>query len=112
MDKEELLEVYEQLKAQYDLIIQKIAEYELIKESIKDVKGEKDTYVNIGGMIFVKADIKEVDELLVNVGDNVFIKKSREDVIKTIEDSIRNSKTLKEDIEKQLEEIKNKLKSP
>ncbi|HIP89967.1 MAG TPA: prefoldin subunit alpha [Candidatus Nanopusillus sp.] len=110
MEKSELLELYYSLKEEYEGVIKKIAEFELLKEGLKELKtGE--TYINFGGMLFLKAKILDVNNILVNIGNNIFIEKSRDDIIKILEDNIKNLENLKKDLESQIEEIKEKIKN-
>jgi prefoldin alpha subunit len=98
-NSDELLEfLYSQLEA----IQSKILEYELIKSFINELKKQEDTYINLGGLIFVKGSIKDDQNLLINVGRNIFIEKSKEDVLKLIDDIINK-------LNRDLNEIKAKI---
>lgn len=110
MENSNLLELYYSLKEEYEEVVRKITEFELLKEGLKELKtGE--TYINFGGMLFVKVKILDVDNILVNVGNNIFIEKGREDIIKILEDHIKNLENLKKELESQIEEIKEKMKN-
>jgi len=110
MENSNLLELYYSLKEEYEEVVRKITEFELLKEGLKELKtGE--TYINFGGMLFVKVKILDVDNILVNVGNNIFIEKSREDIIQILEDHIKNLENLKKELESQIEEIKEKMKN-
>ena len=98
-NSDELLEfLYSQLEA----IQSKILEYELIKSFINELKKQEDTYINLGGLIFVRGSIKDDQNLLINVGRNIFIEKSKEDVLKLIDDIINK-------LNRDLNEIKAKI---
>jgi len=111
MEKSELLELYYQLKEEYANIIQKIAEYQLIKESLKELKKQENTYIHFGGSIFVKGSILDDEKLLVNIGDNIFVEKNKEEVIKILESTIKELEKIKEELEKEIENIKSKLQA-
>ena len=109
MESSEIVELYYALREEYDQIVRKIVEYEMLKEGLKELK-EGETYINIGGLIFARAEIKNINKVLVNVGNNVFIEKSREEVINTLSKIIRDLEKAKEEIEQQLDQIRNKIK--
>ena len=110
MEKSELIELYYSLKGEYEEILRKITEFELLKEGLKELKtGE--TYINFGGMLFVKANILDADNILVNIGDNIFIEKNREEIIKILEANIKSLENIKKELESQLDEIKEKIKN-
>jgi prefoldin alpha subunit len=98
-NSDELLEfLYSQLEA----IQNKILEYELIKSFINELKKQEDTYINLGGLIFVRGSIKDDQNLLINVGRNIFIEKSKDEVLKLIDDIINK-------LNQDLKEIRTKI---
>jgi len=58
-------ELLEFLYSQLDAIQNKILEYELIKSFINELKKQEDTYINLGGLIFVRGSIKD-DQKFIN----------------------------------------------
>ena len=95
-------ELLEFLYSQLDAIQNKILEYELIKGFINELKKQDDTYINLGGLIFVRGSIKDDQNLLINIGRNIFIEKSRDDVLKLIDDIINK-------LNQDLKEIRTKI---
>ena len=110
MESSELLELYYALREEYEEIVRRIAEYEILKDGLKDLK-EGETYVNLGGFIFVKVDVKDTNKILVNVGDQTFVEKSKEDVINTLSKAIEELEKAKRELEVQLDEIKEKIRA-
>jgi len=109
MEKSELLELYYQLKDEYTNVIQKIAEYQLLKDNLNELKKQENTYIHFGGSIFVKGKILDDERLLVNIGDNIFVEKTKEEVIKILEDTIKELEKIKVELEKEIDNIKSKL---
>ena len=95
-------ELLEFLYSQLDAIQNKILEYELIKGFINELKKQDDTYINLGGLIFVRGSIKDDQNLLINIGRNIFIEKSKNDVLKLIDDIINK-------LNQDLKEIRTKI---
>jgi prefoldin, archaeal alpha subunit/eukaryotic subunit 5 len=95
-------ELLEFLYSQLDAIQNKILEYELIKGFINELKKQEDTYINLGGLIFVRGSIKDDQNLLINIGRNIFIEKSKNDVLKLMDDIINK-------LNQDLKEIRTKI---
>jgi len=110
MESSEVLELYYSLKEEYEEIVKKIVEYEMLRDGLKEIQGGE-TYINIGGLIFTRVEIKNPDKVMVNVGNNIFIEKSREEVIETLSKAIEELEKVKTDIEQQLDQIREKIKN-
>jgi prefoldin alpha subunit len=95
-------ELLDFLYSQLEDIQNKILEYELIKTFINELKKQEDTYINLGGLIFVRGSIKDDQNLLINIGRNIFIEKSKNEVLKLIDDIINK-------LNQDLNEIKAKI---
>ncbi len=109
---EESEELLEYLYQQKEEIEKRILEYSLIKQYIIDLKKQDQTYINIGSYIFVKGSILDDSNLLINVGRNIFIEKSKQDVLKIVEDIINKLNQEREDINKKILEITNQKRTP
>lgn len=86
IDKNALLE-------EYNILITKISEINAIKKFLEEFTAQSENYINIGGFIFAKAKILDDKNFLVNIGENIFIEKSKEEILKIIEE---NKKKLEE----------------
>jgi len=95
-------ELLDFLYSQLEDIQNKILEYELIKTFINELKKQEDTYINLGGLIFVRGSIKDDQNLLINIGRNIFTEKSKDEVLKLIDDIINK-------LNQDLNEIKAKI---
>ncbi|MFP3256933.1 MAG: prefoldin subunit alpha [Candidatus Nanopusillus acidilobi] len=95
-------EILDFLYSQLEAIQNKILEYELIKTFINELKKQEDTYINLGGLIFVRGSIKDDQNLLINIGRNIFTEKSKDEVLKLIDDIINK-------LNQDLNEIKAKI---
>ncbi|MFP3289677.1 MAG: prefoldin subunit alpha [Candidatus Nanopusillus acidilobi] len=95
-------ELLDFLYSQLEDIQNKILEYELIKTFINELKKQEDTYINLGGLIFVRGSIKDDQNLLINIGRNIFTEKSKDEVLKLIDNIINK-------LNQDLNEIKAKI---
>ncbi|MEM1684227.1 MAG: hypothetical protein QW038_00110 [Nanopusillaceae archaeon] len=80
INKEALLE-------EYNFLLNKIAEINLIRKILEDFSAQDESYINIGNLIFAKAKIIDDKKFLVNVGEKIFIEKSKEDIIRILEEN-------------------------
>ncbi|MEM1782818.1 MAG: hypothetical protein QW483_02970 [Nanopusillaceae archaeon] len=80
INKEALLE-------EYNFLLNKIVEINLIRKILEDFSAQDESYINIGNLIFAKAKIIDDKKFLVNVGEKIFIEKSKEDIIRILEEN-------------------------
>ncbi|MGB9674787.1 MAG: prefoldin subunit alpha, partial [Nanopusillaceae archaeon] len=86
----------------------RILDYRLIKEYILNLKKQDLTYINLGGMIFVKGSIIDDSTLLINIGRNIYIEKDKNEVIDLIDKNIDRLNQYLEEINKKIKEITQK----
>lgn len=90
------------LKKEYEIIVQRLIEYTLIKNLLTEIKKQEETYIHIGGMIFAKGKILDDQNFLVNIGENVYIEKSRDELLNIISNIISQLERRKKEIEEEL----------
>ncbi|BBL45366.1 prefoldin subunit alpha [Nanobdella aerobiophila] len=105
-------EILDQLYQEKELLEKKIVEYSLMKQYVKDLKKEDNAYINVGGYIFAKGSIADQDNLLINVGRGIFIEKSRDDVLKIIDEVVNKLTQELDNLNKNILVILNRKKSP
>ncbi|MEM1896045.1 MAG: prefoldin subunit alpha [Nanopusillaceae archaeon] len=96
INKEILLE-------EYNFLLNKLAEINLIKKILEDFSAQEESYINIGNFIFAKAKIIDDKRFLVNIGEKIFIEKDKEEIIRILEEN-------KKKLEERIKEIENILK--
>ncbi|BFI73574.1 prefoldin subunit alpha [Nanoarchaeota archaeon] len=108
---EEYDELLEYLYQQKEELEKRLLEYSLIKQYITDLKKQDQTYINLGGYIFVKGSILDDSKLLINVGRNIFIEKNKEEVLKLVDDVVNKLNQELDNINKKIVEITNQRKT-
>ena len=100
----------EKLAEQLQFINQQIAEFEVLKLSLENLKKSKgkEILADLGKGIFIKSKIEE-EKLFVNVGEGVVVKKTKEETIKIIDKQINQLENLKRDLMKEIEKINSEL---
>lgn len=98
------------IQQQMQAIEQGIIEMTTLNEGLSNLEGKKDSDIlaPIGRGIFVNAKLLS-EELLVDVGDKTFVKKSIPNTKKIIENQIAKLSEVKDDLDKNLEEINQEL---
>ncbi|MGC9133054.1 MAG: prefoldin subunit alpha [Nanopusillaceae archaeon] len=104
-------EILEYLYQQKEEIEKRIVEYSLIKQYLNDLKKQDQTYINLGGYIFVKGSILDDSTLLINAGRNIFVEKNKEEVLKMVEDVLNKLNQELDNINKKISEITNQKKT-
>ena len=113
MAKEELLlrlslleQEGDQLEEQLKAVDKKIAELEIFKRELSELKEnkEKGILAHIGEGIFIEGEIKS-KEVLVNIGNKIVIKKKIPEAQEIIEKQINRFKEIKKELIKQIEKI-------
>lgn len=88
---------------EYYSLLNKLAEINAIKNLLEEFTIQDENYVNIGGFIFAKIKILDDQKFLVNIGENILIEKSKEEILKILEENKRK-------IEERLSQIELYLK--
>ncbi len=101
-EKEKIKAIKEYLIEERRLLSEKLIELEYLKKILSEFKKVNETYIKLGEGIFFKGSIIDDQKFLVNVGNNVYIEKSKEDLLKILDENIKK-------IEDRIKEIDDKL---
>lgn len=80
-------------------------------ENLKNVKQGDEILVPIGGILNLKANIKDPDKSLFYVGNDVVIEKSIEESIETVEKLMEQHKEQVQKLQETLQQIENNLQA-
>jgi len=107
MGEEELaakIQYYRLLEENFKLVTnliqerqEKLLQIKNLQLLIKDVSSEIDSFINLVGLIFLKARITDAEKFLVNVGNNILIEKNKKETLEYLE---KIEKELEEEITK------------
>lgn len=78
-------------------------------ENLKDLEAGEEILVPIGGLVYVKANLKQKDNVLVSISDDVVIEKNIGDTGEFIDSLIEQHKTQIEYLQKQVQAIEMNL---
>lgn len=95
----------EQLHKQVEAIHQKLAELEVIKESVADigkVPVGNEVLVPVSKGIFIKANLKDNKNVILNVGGNTAVEKTLPDASRIVDEQIREIKKLNDTMVKEM----------
>lgn len=92
------------------IINQQIAEFEVLKLSLRNIIKDKEMLAGLGKGIFVKSEIKD-KELFVNIGSGIVVKKSPEEACKIIDRQILQIAELKQNLLNEIEKINFKMQA-
>ncbi|HHC19404.1 MAG TPA: prefoldin subunit alpha [Euryarchaeota archaeon] len=91
----ELEEIYTRLEAirQEEILLQRFeSEYSLAKSTIqglKDISIEEESLVPIGGGVYIKAKIADVEKVLINIGGETYMEYSNEEALKKLDEALQ-----------------------
>ncbi|RLF68023.1 MAG: prefoldin subunit alpha [Thermoplasmata archaeon] len=91
----ELEEIYTRLEAirQEEILLQRFeSEYSLAKSTIqglKDISIEEESLVPIGGGVYIKAKIADVEKVLINIGGETYVEYSNEEALKKLDEALQ-----------------------
>ncbi len=119
MEQEKLAEIANieqlarQLEANLQMIEMEIVELENFKITLKTIVDSKQTEMlsSLGKRVYIKTDIKDIDNLFVEVGAGVVVKKSPKDSLKIAEEQISKLNEARLQISHQLEAYQRELDS-
>ena len=119
MEQEKLAEIANieqlarQLEANLQMIETEIVELENFKITLKTIVDSKQTEMlsSLGKRVYIKTDIKDIDNLFVEVGAGVVVKKSPKDSLKIAEEQISKLNEARLQISHQLEAYQRELDS-
>lgn len=92
---------------QYDEIVKREQEYMLVKDIINNITPTEDSWINIYNFIFVKGNIKDTNTFLVHIGGNTFMEKTKDELLKDIDNSLKEINNLKQKIKEEIEKLYN-----
>ena len=73
-------------------------------ENIKDLKSDEEILLPLGGIVSIKATLKDVEKLLVNISQDIIVEKSIEETIDYVDKQLtgynEHQKLLREQIQK------------
>jgi len=102
------------IEEQYKFIDQNIANIELTKinlDEVKNLKEEKDILASLAEGIFIKAKAEKGDKVLINVGKGVVLEKSIDEAKQILNAKIDELSMLKTILSSEAQKLLNEIKS-
>lgn len=105
----QMIEQYiKNLQKQLEMIEVQFIELNMTTQSIeefKKLKGGTEMLVPLNSGIFMKAELKDMQDLILNVGSNIMVKKNPESAKELIEKQIREISSVREKIAEELDKL-------
>ncbi len=97
-----------------NLIDEKISELAVAVDALNrldDVKKGEEMWSSLGGSVFVRSDVKDVEQVLIGIGAGVVLKKQRNDAIAALQSRLDELTTLDRNIVAEINKLSEHMES-
>ncbi|MGQ9479139.1 MAG: prefoldin subunit alpha [Thermoproteota archaeon] len=104
--------IMEELRSRYQIILASINDLQVSKSALEDISkaGEGvELFIDIGGGVYGKAVLKDINSFLVNAGSGILIERNLEETLRLIEKRINDLNNVKGSVESQMVSLQSKI---
>lgn len=104
--------VMDELRSRYQIILASINDLQVSKSALEDISkaGEEvELFIDMGGGVYGKAVLKDINKFLVNAGSGILIERNREETFKLVEKRLNELKGARESLESQISTLQGRI---
>lgn len=104
--------VMNELRSRYQIILASINDLQVSKSALEDISKageEAELFIDMGGGVYGKAVLKDINKFLVNAGSGILIERNREETFKLVEKRLNELKGARESLESQISTLQGRI---
>ncbi|MGQ9597051.1 MAG: prefoldin subunit alpha [Thermoproteota archaeon] len=104
--------VMDELRSRYQIILASINDLQVSKSALEDISkaGEEvELFIDMGGGVYGKAVLKDINKFLVNAGSGILIERNLEETFKLVEKRLNELNDARGSLESQISTLQGRI---